>query len=177
MKNYSTILALLILAGCAPLKVKTSIDPKADFNTYTSWCWMNDCNPTFEGPAYIFPKQAVEDLVNAIAAEMQEKGYKQLDDESDLLVDFHLVYREDSAIAAIVHEEALPMWEQYDSKSPYYHYLEGTLIIDIADRKKGQIVWRSTTKSYLPKYPERDYNEVRTGIKKALKKLPAKSEN
>lgn len=164
----------LFLTNCSTLKVRSTSDPNADFSEYSTWCWMNDCNPTFEGPAYLFPEKATEDLVNAIASELYEKGYEQQDDQSDLLLDFHVVFKEDSASRAVVHEEALPMWEQFPSESPYYHFLEGTLVIDIADRKKGQIIWRSITKSYLPKYPDMTYEEVRKGIKKALKKLPNK---
>ncbi|MEQ9169551.1 MAG: DUF4136 domain-containing protein, partial [Marinoscillum sp.] len=73
---------------------------------------------------------------------------------------------------AIVHEEALPLWEHYQERDNYYHFLKGTLILDIADREKGQIIWRSVTRKYLPKYPIMNTLDAKKGVEKALKDFP-----
>ncbi|MTI40444.1 DUF4136 domain-containing protein [Fulvivirga lutimaris] len=170
------IIPFILLLGCAELKMHSSKDPNADFSKYTTWCWMNGCTPTFEGPDYIYAEEALNEMVNLIAVEMQNKGYVQGDDASDLLVNFKLVLEEDSAIAAVVHEESLPLWEHYQDKDPYYHFLKGTLILDIADREKGQIIWRSVTQKYLPKYPTMNSQDAERGVKKALKDFPARAQ-
>ncbi|MEQ8242747.1 DUF4136 domain-containing protein [Fulvivirga sp.] len=166
------IISFVLLLSCAELKMHSSKDPNADFSKYSTWCWMNGCTPTFEGPDYIYSKEAIDEMVNLIAVEMQNKGYIQGDDKSDLLVDFKIVLEEDSAIAAIVHEEALPLWEHYQERDNYYHFLKGTLILDIADREKGQIIWRSVTRKYLPKYPTMNTLDAKKGVEKALKDFP-----
>ncbi len=166
------VIPLIVLFSCSELKMHSSQDPNADFGQYSTWCWMNGCTPTFEGPNYIFSKETIDEMVNVIAVEMQNKGYTQGDDHSDLLVDFKLVLEEDSAYAAVIHEEALPLWENYQENDNYYHFLKGTLIIDIADREKGQVVWRSITKRYLPKYPTMSTEDLKKGVKKALKDFP-----
>ncbi len=172
MRYLLILLSSLTIISCADYKIKSSVDPDANFSDYKSWCWMNECNPSFEGPGYLYERSILENMVNAIAEEMYNKGYDQLDNESDLLVDFHVVVKQDSTLSAVVHEEMLTMWEQYDETDLYYHYLVGTLIINIADRKKGQIIWQSITEKYLPTHPDMSHTEVKKGIKKALKDFP-----
>ncbi len=152
--------------------MKSSSDPKANFSEYTSWCWLNDCNPSFEGPGYLYPKPIMDDIINSIAEEMYHKGYEQHDDSSDLLVDFQVIFKEDSSKNAIVDEQTYPLWDNYIDSELYYRYLVGTLIIDIADRRKGNVIWRSVTEKYLPNNPQLTKEEISKGIKKALKDFP-----
>jgi hypothetical protein len=175
MRSFLLILTLLNV-GCADIKVSSSQDPNANFDDYTSWCWLNGCTPSFEGPSYLYPEHVLDDLVNAIAVEMDRKGFIQGDDQSDILLNFHLAVVEDSARNALVFEEDLPLWEKYDETELYYHFLKGTLVIDVIDRKKSQIVWRSVTQKYLSKYSNVSYLEMEKGVKKALKDLPSKTE-
>ncbi|QSE96300.1 DUF4136 domain-containing protein [Fulvivirga lutea] len=166
---------LLILAACGEYTIESQQDPKADFSQYKTWCWLNNCTPSFEGPDYIYSKAVLEDITNAIAEEMYNKGYEQGDENSDLMLNYHVVIKEDSALNSIVHEEALPLWEHYDESERYYHFLKGTLIIDVADRELGQIVFRSITEKYLPAHPKMNYAEVKEGIKRALEDLPKRT--
>lgn len=174
MRGIAIFFLTFVLFSCAEYKVKSSKEPNIDFDQYATWCWMNNCNPSFEGPAYIYPKEVMENIVNAIAEEMYNKGYEQQDENSDLLVDFHLVLKADSSVNTVVHEQTYPLWDNYYDSELYYRYLVGTLIIDIADREKGNIVWRSVTERYLPLNPKISHEEVRKGIKKALKDFPKK---
>lgn len=171
------LITTVLMASCAEYKVKSSLDPKADFQEYTTWCWFNNCSPTYEGPDYIIEKPTMDNITNVIAEEMFNKGYVQSDETSDLVINYHLVLKEDSARSAIIYEEQLPLWELERQNDSYQHFLKGSLIIDIADRKKGQIIFRSVTERYLPSYPEITYAELRKGIKRALKDLPSKKEN
>lgn len=176
MRDLITPLIAILLFSCAEYKVTSSKDPKANFDEYGSWFWMNGCNPSFEGPAYIYPKRMMEDMINAIAEEMYNKGYEQNEENTDLLVDFHVVLKPDSSVNSIVHEQTYPLWDNHLDTEPYYHYLVGSLIIDIADREKGTIVWRSVTERYLPLDPQMSHNEIKKEIKKALKDFPNKKE-
>lgn len=172
MRYIIILIALILTNGCNDYKIKSSSDPKAEFDKYTSWCWRNNCNPTFEGPGYMYPKPVMDNIVNSIAEEMYNKGYEQLDENSDLLVDFQVIFKEDSSKNAIVHEQSYPLWDNYIDSDLYYHYLVGTLIIDIADREQGKVIWRSVSERYLPNNPKLSQAEVKKGIKKALKEFP-----
>lgn len=169
MRN-TVLLLLLLTAGCAEIKVLSSYDNSTDFTQYKTWCWLKGCNLVYEGPSYVIDSATIENIANAIAVEMQEKGFVQGDDQSDILVDFHIVVKPDSALSARVHEEDLPFWDLYEND--YYHFLRGSLIIDIADRRKGQMVWRSNSKKVMSIYPDIKLSDIKKGVHRALKKFP-----
>ncbi|HNP19780.1 MAG TPA: DUF4136 domain-containing protein [Fulvivirga sp.] len=175
MKRLIYLSLILFLAGCSTLKINTQYDRTVNFSNYNTWCWFNNCTPTFEGPDYIYPDRIMDDMVNFIALEMDGKGYKMGDDLSDLLVDFHVIVVEDSTKNGYVFEEDLPLWDKYKNDQ-YYHFLKGTLIIDVADRKKGKIIYRSVIENQISKYSQISNKEIMRGIKKALKDLPPRSE-
>ncbi len=175
MKSLINLTLILFLVSCSTLKINTQYDHTAEFTEYKTWCWFNDCTPTFEGPDYIYPDRIMDDMVNFIAVEMNEKGYIMGDDQSDLLVDFHVTVLEDSTQMGYVFEEDLPLWDKYENDK-YYHYLKGTLIIDVADRKKGKIIYRAILKNQMSKYSQISNKEIMKGINKALKDLPSRSE-
>lgn len=168
------LITAILIASCAEYKVRTSKDPKAKFEDYKTWCWFNNCSPTYEGPEYLVEQPTLDKISNVIAEEMHNKGYIQGDENSDLVLDYHLILKEDSSRYAIIYEEQEPLWEQYEHPDAYHHFLKGSLIIYIADREKGKIVFKSVTERYLPQHPEITYGELRKGIKRALKDLPIK---
>ena len=170
--RLSSLLILLFIFACADIKVRSSQDPNINFNEYNNWYWLNGCTPSYEGPNYIDADALLTQMVNAIAVEMQSKGYPQNEENPDLLLNFRITTKEDSATSALIHEESLPLWEYEDENDIYYHFLVGTLIIDIYDREKGKIIWRSLTEKYLPIIPKVNPIEIKKGIKKALKKFP-----
>ncbi len=161
---------ILIFASCAQIKVKTIYDPSADYMSYKTWCWLQGCELVYEGPNYLYDSSTIEAVGNAVALEMYEKGFTQGDENSDIFVDFHIVVKEDSAIFAMVHEEDLPFW---DTKEPeFYHFLRGSLIIHIGDRRTGKMIWRSDARRLMALRPDIQPHEIRKGVKKALKKFP-----
>lgn len=172
--RYTLLLFLFLLAGCAEIKVRSSYAPGTDFSQYKTWCWLKGCDLVYQGPGYVIDSAIIEDIANAIAVEMQEKGFVQVDDMSDILLDFHIIVKQDSAISARVHEEDLPFWDLYEND--YYHFLRGSLIIDIADRRKGQMIWRSNSRRVMSIYPDIKSSDIRKGVRKALKKFPPKNQ-
>lgn len=173
MRFLIPVLCLLAIA-CAEVKVHTSYDPRIDFSEYKTWCWLNGCSPSYDGPHFLYDSSSIETIANAIANEMQEKGFIQGDEGSDLMLDFHIILKEDSSMAAWVHEEDLPFWDAYKEQGEYYHFLRGSLIIDIIDRERGQVIWRSNAERLMALTPEMGEADIQNGIKKALKNFPPK---
>ncbi|ELR72875.1 hypothetical protein C900_00836 [Fulvivirga imtechensis AK7] len=171
MRLLFTVLSLLALA-CAEVKVHTSYDTRVDFSKYKTWCWLNGCTPSYEGPRFLYDSSSIENVANTIAIEMQEKGFIQGDESAELMLDFHIVLKEDSSMAAWVHEEDLPFWDSYKEPGPYYHFLRGSLIIDVIDRERGQVIWRSNAERLMALTPEMENADIKRGIKKALKYFP-----
>ena len=164
------ILAIVVFTSCAHVKVKTSYDQKVDFSQYKSWCWLKGCELTYQGPNYLYDSATIETIGNLIAVEMYEKGFTQLDDNSDMIVDFHIIIKEDSAVFSMVHEEDLPFWESHTDE--YYRFLRGTLVIDIRDRASGRMIWRTQAERLMSMRPDIKNSDIRRGIKKAMRGFP-----
>lgn len=173
--RYLSVALCLIALACAEVKVRTSYDSRVDFEQYKTWCWLNGCSPSYDGPRFLYDSAAIETIANTIAVEMAEKGFKQVDEGSDLLLDFRIILKEDSSMAAWVHEEDLPFWDPYNEPGNYYHFLRGSLIIDIADRQKGRMIWRSNAERLMALTPDLKQSDIKSGVKKALKKFPPKT--
>lgn len=169
MKKYIYLFVIIAFA-CSPAKIRTSYDQNIDFARYETWCWLRGCELVYEGPNYLYDSAMIESIGNAIAIEMYEKGFVQTDDNADLMLDYHIVIKEDSAIFARVHEEDLPYWSDYEQD--YYHFLKGTLVLDVIDRERGQVIWRSSAERYMALFPEMDDKLIKRSIHHLMKKFP-----
>ena len=175
MKHIIWIIIAATLLACASLRVETKFDPKADFKQYKTWCWL-ECDLIYQGPAYLYDSTLIDNIANAIAREMQAKGYVQGDENSDIMVDFHLIFKEDSTYFATVnmHDESLTFWTPYHEE--FFHYINGSLIIDVVDREKSLIIWRSNAKRLLSYTEKLTNEEVSKGIKKAMREFPPENQ-
>ncbi len=172
--RFYVLLSIVILAACAPVRVQTLKDPTVDFSQYKSWCWLEGCHLPFDGPNHLNDTATIEAVANAVALEMFNKGYTQKGDSADLLVDFHIVVKEDSAIFSMIHEEDLPFWN--NNEKDYYHFLRGSLLIHIGDRRTGRMIWQSNSKRLMALKPNIKESDINEGVKKALKKFPVRKD-
>ncbi|WP_339789540.1 DUF4136 domain-containing protein [uncultured Imperialibacter sp.] len=175
-KAYFWILVLsLALNGCAT-RVSTSFDRQADFNRYKTFCWLQGCEFTFTGPGYMNDSAVVSNLKNAIIKEMEEKGFVYDAENPDLLLDFHVTVENRQTNVYRFEEDRFLQLDPVDQSDVYY-FLEGTLIMDIADRETGQMIWRSSASRYLELNPEMTEKNLRRGIGIVLKKFPPKDKS
>jgi len=161
VRNCVTVVALtaaLLAVSCSSTRVQTDYDHGADFAGYSTFAWYNstdkDPRPTTG------PNQIVDGRIRqAIAQNILAKGLSQTaSDKADLLVTY---YTSLSSQLRMYHTGwgygwgGGPYWRfGYGywpgwSHSGVYSYHEGTIIVDIVDRKKQQLVWRGVITSVL----------------------------
>lgn len=175
MKRFNPLIILLFLSACA-VQVRSIQNPKADFNSYESWCWMQGCEIVYQGPKYYFDQRSIDEVANAIAWNMHNKGYIQGDDQSDLVLNFYLTLSEDSVDARDLYygtyqDEREWLMVLYPE---YQQFLKGTLVIDAVDRKTSELIWTSKAQKYLEVNPSFDKKAIWNGVGKAMKKFPGK---
>lgn len=175
MKNLISILVFSILSACA-VNVKTYQKPEQSFDDFTTWCWLEGCEVTYQGPDYLYDQRVVDEIANAVAFNMYQKGYQQGDDSSDLVLNFFIILEEDSAEVNNLYDGTYQGEREWLTMlyPEYQKFLKGSLVIDVIDREKSEIVWRSTAVKYLEMNPIYDKEEIWKGVEKAMKKLPAK---
>ena len=80
MKHFTFTLLFVLFSSCA-VQVKTYQKPTIDFNQYESWCWLEGCEITYQGPKNYYSKEAIDEIANAVAFNMHDKGYLQEDEK------------------------------------------------------------------------------------------------
>lgn len=175
LMKYSILLLTALLMGCS-IQVKTYSHPKKSMSDYDTWCWMRGCDLTYQGPDMYMDEQSIGEIANAVAWHMQEKGYKQGDDQSDMLVNFYVVVKKDSVE---IGNETEPLVNYKDSPGwlervypEYRRFLKGSLVIDVIDRRNSEVIFKSNTIKYTDMLAGYDKAFIWKVVKKATKKMP-----
>ena len=175
MKNTVRLFLLFYLTSCA-VQVKTYQNPKANFSNYSTWCWMQGCEVVYQGPEYYNDEKTIDEISNAIAWNMNEKGYLQSDDQSDLVLNFYVIMQQDSMEVNRIEGPSVED-EWLGTLYPEYNqFLKGSLVIDAVDRKTSELIWTSNAIKYLDINPEFDKESIWKGVNRAMKKFPVNAE-
>ena len=149
MKRIFVLLGILVsmgLMGCATVRVAVNYDEAVDFGEYQSFYFVKPRPQQQRGT----PGRSVrnplftKDVMNEIRPLMEGKGYVEATSqrEADLLVVFFAStqHRRDW-VAPTYH---VGRWGRVWRTSPGHvvHYKEGTLIIDMVDNRKKELVWQ-----------------------------------
>ena len=168
---------MLFFSSCA-VKVNTVYDQQVDFEEYQRFCWFENCEFTIDGPAYVKKDSAaVEAFKTAIVEELERKGYTYDPNNPDFLLHMHIVVKEQEGVLSSPYSSGDP--DHWQGAFPFevwsnqtYTYLEGSLIIDVADAEESRMVWRSDAVEYLDINTDITDTRLRKGVRKALKDFP-----
>lgn len=172
---FTGMLALVLLGGCAT-QIKTYQVKSAPTNAYTTWCWMQGCEVTYQGPQEYYNKQVLDQIATSIANQMTFRGYKQNDDSSDLLINFYLVMKQDEQQVQEPTKHDIFLNDQwlYNRHPDYVQYLKGSLVIDVIDRATSTLIWRANIIRYIDLHESPEMEEIDRVIDKAMWRFPEK---
>lgn len=171
--------ATLGLAACATgPTVRTDHDPTANFGQYRTWGFYTPI--AMEQAGY---SSWMSDRIRAdIEKEMSARGYRRVDKDADLLVNFQGVVEDKTAVWSIPRSDvqwfysyrhrsyvAVPVW--YD-ETQVGHYREGTLTVDLVDGKHNRMVW--TGSASAPVRSKQDADKRMAAIDSAISGIFAK---
>lgn len=159
-------------------------------SSYTSYAFLPN-QDTIKSSNYN-NAQVNEIVINEIRTNMQEKNYRLDRNQPDLLVYYHLMMDEENAV------NANPVYTNYSYYrpgfyvGPYYRnyaynnyftipriagvnvqqvpYKEGTLVIDLIDRRTNEIVWRGRAVDVVERNDLEE--ELRTYVNAIFERLP-----
>jgi hypothetical protein len=144
--------------GCSST-VQTDFDHQADFNSYSTFSWHQppDSEQPIEGASQLVDRR----IRNAITQNLQLKGLTATGpDEADLLVTYYTSLSSQMRFHTTGWGYGWgwgPYWSLGYSYWPgwtwttAHPYHEGTIVIDVVDRGKNQLVWRGVTTRVLGK--------------------------
>lgn len=154
MKKLLLILSVLLLVACDTLQTNDDFDPSFDFSTLKTFTMLGG-----EVDAKIKNPLLSKHIDNAIYNFLISKGYKLADDteQPDFSVSWFgaidkKIYSENirnySSRYYSTRGSNYSGWRGYDT-SFNVEYEEGTLIIDIIEGHKRELIWRGQGKKYI----------------------------
>lgn len=154
MKHTLSLLAALVLAaaGCSTLSISTDFDKAADFSSYRTFTWKD----TGELKDSLWTKRIEGVFSDTLAA----KGLKKVDSGGDLWVAAHPRLTKETQINTYNTGWGYGYgWYGYGgmgmATTTVTEIPVGTLMIDLVDAKKKELVWRGVASDTLNTDPGR----------------------
>jgi hypothetical protein len=146
-------IAAAALLSCSTLKMDVGWDKQTDFSKYRSWSWKDD--GSIKDPTWNRRVQSV------MEDELARHGLKRTDQSPDLWVAVHWRLSVDTQVVSYS-----PAWGY--GWGPYwgvpymtevYQVPAGTMILDLVDVAKKEIVWRGTASDEIRANRENEERE------------------
>lgn len=142
VRTRALLLAFVLLASCSGVQVSTDFDRDVDFAAYRTYAWWpaadqpdaSKADPRYQSPL------ADARVRRAVEAVLEGKGYRKLDAAPDFFVNYHLSI--ESKLDVYTVNRYYGGWGIGIPETRTVQYDEGTLVIDVGDRRQKELVWR-----------------------------------
>jgi hypothetical protein len=160
MRRTIPFLAVLVATtACGGgVRVSTDFDPEQNFAGYETYVWAP---PPKTGDPRLDSDLTVRRIQSAVDEVLADKGFRPVtgDEQPDFMVGYY------AAVEGRVDVQTVSTYHGW-GWGPYYggmypstqtrYYNQGTLIIDIADAEREQLVWRGTGESEVHQHSDPD---------------------
>jgi hypothetical protein len=178
MHRLGRRVGLLLLAlglGCATYQVNVDYDQKKDFSGYRTFTWFPLRRPP-TGDYRIDDPLLEQRIREAVERELAARGFRQVEDVTpDFFVAYHLSIEQKLDVYTVN--------RGYYGAYGYYmgwpetevrQYDEGTLVIDVADARDKEVVWRGLAVGRVRQQatPEQRTQAVNDAVAAILAKFP-----
>ncbi len=175
------VAGLLASWGCSSLSVNTDFDPANDFSQYKTYMWYGGEMPADDALSAnpLVKKRVASSVDDALAA----KGYAVgTAEDMDFIVIIHAGVQQKTQVSQTYGYSGYGYggygyggyhggWGGYGGRTEVYQYDEATLVIDIVDAEKEELVWRGTASDMLADNPSREKQQAK--IDKAVSRVMA----
>jgi hypothetical protein len=172
-----TIVALAFLAGCSSISVTEDYDPSADFAKYKTFALFTG---EIKGSVLESAPLAKKRVMEAVSSDMQKKGFTQVDSsKADLMIYVQGGTTEKMNVTDYGYGYG-GWWGAY----PYgrnidvSYYTQASLIIDLVDNSKHELVWRGVGTAVMQDggTPEERQQRIDEAVAKILSQYPPTKE-
>jgi hypothetical protein len=181
MKNAWVVVVLLVIVfsgSCSSTTVQTDHDHQADFGDYSTFAWIQQS----ETPTKARPSQIVDGRIRrAVADNAISKGFTEASpDTADLFFTYYVSLNQQLRMYTTGWAYGYgPGWGWGYGFWPgwswgytgVYAYHEGTIILDVVDREKMQLVWRGVVTRALGKKSSSE-EKIRKSINRVMHDFP-----
>jgi len=175
-RGLGLVLTLVLFAmPAAAQKVHVDYDRDAINNDYKTFAWGDTPETSLRGESPFMHSR----IKNAIEHYLTEGGLTEDTEDPDLYVTYHTSSKEEVQFYTTSLGYGYGPgwgWDPYwgggmsTSTTSATTYERGTLVIDIWDAKKEEIVWRGSASAVVKENPEKLAKQIDNALKKMIKK-------
>jgi len=176
MKHHYRValLGFVFLVGCSSVKVVVDYDDQIHFNQYKSFYFVPPIDASDSQaprPALIKEPRFVKQAQSEISAVLTQKGFQEAADaeHADFLIAFYATAKNKAQITPPTYHIGR-FGRRWVTPGHVYHYKQGTLIVDIVDRGKHELVWRGVGTGVLDRSEPR--KNLLMAVEKVMEKFP-----
>lgn len=181
--GFYLVVSALALSSCASSGITTSVDSSINFAAYRTFAWLPDS--TWQETKYdnaILQRRVEQEVVQLL----KTKGYTLDTLHADFLVHHHVTVEERKRVLQAPSYLYSP--NRYFANRGYFlsmyepmmvsnrfrevQYREGTLIVDVVDRKQQRLVWRGWSEQPIESIAEFE-RSVESRLKDIVAQFPA----
>jgi Domain of unknown function (DUF4136) len=174
------LMLALSLTACTSFNVKTDHDATADFSSFKTFAFAG---PADENKGGIYDNSLMQKRIeSAVVRELVGKGLRQvaLDEPQDLLVHYWVNVQDKQRLESGGTSVGVARGPRggygwgagYGGGVTTYDYKEGTLILDLIEPAKKQLVWRATIVGTLQDSTKDNVELGNKAIAKAFESYP-----
>jgi hypothetical protein len=179
MKNgWGLLLAVsLVTTPVLAQKIHIDYDQEAAFGTYKTFQYKPTPEMSVQDSAPLMHDRLIAELTRIL----DEGGLQQVDADPDLYVTYHTSEKEEMQLNTTSFGYGYGpsfYWDPYwsgggaagSSTTTAQTYTRGTLVIDIWDAEKVELVWRGTASAVVPENPQKGEKLIQKTLKKMVRK-------
>lgn len=169
MRTHSTVaaLALATLPACSGLSTSFDYDTSHTFVGLHSYAWIEKQDNSI----------GMKRVREAVDAEMKERGYALTTDKPDFQVAAYIGTQDKLRVVDWGYTYQPHGYWHGGHDIDVYQYEEGTLVLDVIDPAKSELIWRGSASKAVDRSwtPEERDKEVREAVRALLDEFPPKS--
>jgi len=166
----------LLLSSCSTIDVHSDFDPEADFSSIHTFALKKVQIP---GDALAENPLLYKRIASAVITYLQQRGYRLTEpDQADILVVLRGGVREKMRVTDWGRGRTSSYGYRYGWDRPgrvdVHYYSEGTLIIDILDRTRNEMIWQGLGTGILRPHSDaaKKQEMVELYVKEILDRFP-----
>ena len=171
----SIVLYCTIINGYTQVLVSYDIAKGLDFSQYKTFqLYKLDVNHT---PLFEPRKEGLKLLTDAIVEKMEERGFTPVEVDPDIILNVGVTIARETQTRETDIRDA-PMYIGQRRYSWHAEeiivgtYNEGTVVLDMVDGKKNEMVWQAVVKGVLAEKRSKNEKKIRKGVEKLFRKFP-----
>ena len=172
--KYLFIVSMLLITGCSQqIVVHTDFDPDYDLWKYKTFDWGQKVNIE-EGQNPLHYNELNDKRIKAaVMQQLTKRGYKLAPENPDLILHYHIIVKDQTVVITEPFGYSYgPYWVRTNTN--LYSYKEGTLILDLMDKKTNNLIWRGWGVTEINEvYSTKEIEELtNTVVAKIFKSFP-----